>query len=236
MRCLLTNDDGIDAPGLAELHRVASQWSDVLVVAPKRPWSGCGHQICTDREIEVAEVRPGWWSVDAFPADCVRIGTTCITDQVDWVISGINDGGNLGADVFVSGTVAAAREASLLGYSAIAISQYRGPGPKRPWSHTGDMADIALKNALARPLERDRFWNINLPDPQPRESISVEAIRQLDCPVDINPLPAQYEKHLTRQMVVYSGRYQDRQCEPGSDVYACFSGAISMSQIAIRSE
>ena len=98
------------------------------------------------------------------------------------------------------------------------------------------MADIALKNALTRPLERDRFWNINLPDPQPRESISVEAIRQLDCPVDINPLPAQYEKHLTRQMVVYSGRYQDRQCEPGSDVYACFSGVISMSQIAIRSE
>lgn len=232
MHLLLTNDDGIDAPGLAELQKLASQLGKVTVVAPKRPWSGCGHRICTDREIEVIETQPGWWSVDAFPADCVRIALACLVDSVDWVLAGINDGGNLGADVYMSGTVAAAREAALFGKSSVAVSQYRSRQGSLPWMQTGEMARRALNAVMERPSLAGCFWNINLPDPSENERFPTGEIEMVDCPIDANPLPSTYDHDSTRGSVIYSGRYQDRRRDEQSDVHRCFAGAITISQLA----
>ena len=129
MILLLTNDDGIDAPGLTALETACRGWARrVLVVAPKDPHSGCGHRETTDRPLVLEQVGLDRFHVDGTPADCVRLALTTLLrpagggdaggdpldrPQVDWVLSGINAGGNLGVDIHHSGTVAAAREAAL---------------------------------------------------------------------------------------------------------------------------
>src|SRR5262245_18020009 len=125
MKILLTNDDGIDAPGIVTLHQIATQFGDSVIVAPHVALSGCSHQVTTDRPIRVTTLANNRHSIDGTSSDCVRIGLLQFATDVDWVLSGINDGGNMGVDVFMSGTVAAAREATLLGKKAVAISQYR---------------------------------------------------------------------------------------------------------------
>jgi 5'-nucleotidase len=123
-KILVTNDDGWDAPGLAALKHLAADWGEVWVVAPSEPHSYAGHRITTDKPLLLTETGLREFHLTGTPADCVRVALTSVTSGIDWVLAGINRGGNLGADVFISGTVAAAREAALLGRPALAISQY----------------------------------------------------------------------------------------------------------------
>ena len=110
MKILLTNDDGIDAPGLEALAAAARCLAgEVVVVAPAEPHSGCGHRVTTDRPLAVAEIAAGWYRVSGTQADCVRLALGRLVPDAALVISGINAGGNLGADIHLSGTVAAAR-------------------------------------------------------------------------------------------------------------------------------
>src|SRR5204862_6181773 len=111
MRLLLTNDDGILAPGLQALLETARQLGDPLVVAPVEAQSGCSHRVTTDGPLSVERREPGRYAIDGTPADCVRVGLHRLAPDSAWVLSGINAGGNLGAAVWHSGTVAAAREA-----------------------------------------------------------------------------------------------------------------------------
>src|SRR4051794_39363931 len=107
MRLLLTNDDGIAAPGLLALESaVRHLGAEFVVVAPASVCSGCGHRVTTDGTIRVEERTPGRFAVEGTPADCVRLALHALATGVDWVLSGINAGGNLGADVYHSGTVA----------------------------------------------------------------------------------------------------------------------------------
>src|SRR5262249_57858395 len=122
MKLLLTNDDGVFAPGLEALAEAAAELGEVLVVAPASHLSGCGHRVTTHGPIRVEQVAPGRVAVDGTPGDCVRVALHDLMPDADWVLSGINHGGNLGADVHHSGTVAAAREAVLHGRPAIALS------------------------------------------------------------------------------------------------------------------
>src|SRR3954447_25415318 len=100
MRLILTNDDGIDAPGLAALARAADGLGDLRVVAPDGPQSGCGHAVTTHRPFGILRRPDGAVAVSGTPADCVRLALHHLVEGVDWVLSGINSGGNLGADVF----------------------------------------------------------------------------------------------------------------------------------------
>ncbi len=118
MKIVLTNDDGIDSPGLETLNRCAEQLGDVIIVAPQNAQSGIAHRVTTREPIRVNQLGPDRHSVDGTPADCVRIALKVISPDTDWLISGINAGANLGSDVYNSGTVAAAREAAILGYPA----------------------------------------------------------------------------------------------------------------------
>ncbi|MDQ3333363.1 MAG: 5'/3'-nucleotidase SurE, partial [Planctomycetota bacterium] len=111
MKFLLTNDDGIDAPGLALLREVVAERAEPIVVAPDRHLSGCAHRVVTEEDLVLDDRGDGRFALNGTPADCVRVGLLHVCSDAAWVLSGVNDGGNLGVDTFLSGTVAAAREA-----------------------------------------------------------------------------------------------------------------------------
>jgi 5'-nucleotidase len=128
---LLTNDDGIDAPGIAALAEAVEGLGVRKVVAPFGPYSGCGHVVTTHKPLVVTTRPDGRHAVEGTPADCVRLALHHLEPAFDWVVSGINAGGNLGTDVHHSGTVAAVREAVIHGRPGIAVSQYMARGPSR---------------------------------------------------------------------------------------------------------
>ncbi len=131
MRVIITNDDGIDAPGIEAMCTAAALLPhlEVIVVAPQAAWSGCGHTLTTGKTFAVEQrANNQWnqrqWAVAGTPADCVRAALTHLAPAAQAVLSGINHGGNLGFDVHCSGTVAAAREAASHGVRGIACSHY----------------------------------------------------------------------------------------------------------------
>ena len=136
---LLTNDDGVDAPGMHALRQAAGGLGRCRVIAPSGPVSGCGHQVTTHQPIEIVPRNDGTLAVKGSPADCVRLAIHEFEPEVQWVFSGINSGGNLGTDTYISGTVAAAREAAIRGLPAIAISHYIARGRLIDWprQHNG---------------------------------------------------------------------------------------------------
>lgn len=228
MKLLLSNDDGWDAPGLALLAEVARQFGEVWVVAPQRPQSGISHQLTLDRPMEMIEQRTRWFSLDGTPADCARVAIHQLGESFDCVLSGINHGANLGSDVFVSGTVAAAREAHLMGLPAIALSQYH-----RDFSCSFDWHRIAsvVRGAIERTLEmigEGGLVNINLPDRSIEDDW--DEIEMIDCPLDLSPLPFEY-RTTESSAFVYAGDYHQRQRVPGKDVDVCFQGKISITRM-----
>ena len=126
MNILLTNDDGVHAPGLKILYETLSSIANVIVVAPLQERSTTGHTLTLDHTLRLVEIEENIFGCDGFPADCSLMGIAHIFktkgQKVDLVISGINRGANLGQDIFYSGTVAAAREAAFHKIPAIAIS------------------------------------------------------------------------------------------------------------------
>ena len=103
MRFILTNDDGIDAPGLRALEEAARQIGEVIVVAPAEAHSGCSHRVTTNALIRIHPAGPNRFAVEATPADCVRVALHRFGPEPAWVLSGVNEGGNLGADVLSLG-------------------------------------------------------------------------------------------------------------------------------------
>ena len=227
LRFLLTNDDGIDATGLAVLKSALRGFGSVLTVAPNRAYSDCGHCVSTRGGILVEEVDRETLAVWGSPADCVRIALTQIDSKVDFVLSGINHGANLGADLAISGTVAAAREAAFLGYRAIACSQYVPPDGRIDWAQAGASIKRVLADLLERGAQSGRFWNVNLPaasaggDPRP----------VVECPVDPSPLQIAYA--LREGAYEYIGEFHARPRRNGHDVEACLNGAITISLASV---
>src|SRR6266496_5815813 len=129
-RILISNDDGIESPGIKVLEKIAGELSDdVWVVAPELEQSGASHSLTTRRPLRINEVARQRYAVDGTPTDCVLLAVKrLLRDRPpDLVLSGINAGSNVGEDLTYSGTVAAAMEATLLGIPAMALSQdYRG--------------------------------------------------------------------------------------------------------------
>lgn len=164
MNILVTNDDGIAAPGIKALAETLQALGDVTVVAPDRERSAAGHSLTLHSPLRVFELRPGWFAVDGTPTDCVNMGIHSLLDSPpDLVVSGINHGGNLGDDITYSGTVAAAMEANLMGIPAIAVSL----ATYGPTEHFPDAAHVALQVATElakRGLPEDTFLNVNVPN------------------------------------------------------------------------
>lgn len=245
MRFLVTNDDGYDAPGIEALVEVLREFGASTVVAPLAEHSGCGHRVTTHQPLTLKRQLPAgmsedWYSLDCTPADCVRVGLGHLKLDVDFVVAGINAGGNLGCDVYMSGTVAAVREAALLGVPGIAVSQYRRTRDPIDWARARRWIAPAIQRCLDERRKPGAFWNLNLPDPAivpdaPDESDSSTGRGYsppiIRCPLDTNPLAFQFEPQDER--LIYRGTYQDRPRTPGSDVAACFGGAISMTELRL---
>jgi 5'-nucleotidase len=227
MRLLLTNDDGFGAPGLEALRRAASALGEAVVLAPADHLSGCSHQVTTGRPIRVERRGPDLFAVRGTPADCVRVGLHGLAPGVEWILSGINAGGNLGADIHHSGTVAAVREAVLHGLPGVALSQYHRRGLPVDWERAAAWALPVLRDLLARPLPVASFWNVNLPHLEAGEG-PPEVIY---CAVDPTPLPLSFR--LEGDLFHYDGDYHQRRRTPGSDVDVCFGGKIAVSRVAL---
>jgi 5'-nucleotidase len=227
MKILLTNDDGIDAPGLTALANAAESLGQLTWIAPHTHLSGCGHRVTTDGPIRLFSREPNRWAIDGTPADCVRVALAKIAPEIDWVLSGMNHGGNLGADVYHSGTVAAVREAALHGKRAIAVSHYRKRGHEYDWHRAARWMRPVLEELLEQSLKPGEFWNINLPslDPQEPEPHVVH------CPLEIGPLPLSF--HHADELFHYNANYHERPRVDGSDVAVCFGGNISITRLSI---
>ena len=227
MKLIVTNDDGIEAEGLETLVGLASRWGEVVVVAPAEPQSGVGHRLTTEGPIRVDRQTENRFRVWGTPADCVRLALSQLAPDGDRVLSGINNGSNLGVDVYDSGTVAAAREAAILGYKAIALSQYRAKGRSIDWPLAADRLQPVLDRVLSETLEAGCFFNVNLPHPE-HDRVGLETRL---TPVDRSPRAITFKRSGSDYR--YTGVYQERPRQPGSDVDACFNGYISISRIPI---
>ncbi len=224
---VLTNDDGVDAPGLAALEVAARELGGCKVMAPSGPQSGCGHVVTTHRPIATEDRPDGRSAVDGTPADCVRVALHRLGRRLSWVISGINAGGNLGADIHHSGTVAAIREAALHGVPGVAVSHYIARGRALDWGRAARWLAPVLRDLMARPPEPGTFWNVNLPHPEPGGSDPPIAY----CEVDSSPLPLAFRE--VPGGLIYCGDYQGRARRASGDVDVCFGGRIAISKVHV---
>jgi 5'-nucleotidase len=228
MKLLLSNDDGIDAPGLQALLSAARTLGDPVVVAPAGPQSGVSHAVTADGPVRIEPRGEKRFAVYGTPADCTRIGLLRLVPEAKWVLSGINHGGNLGADVHYSGTVAAVREAVLHGWPGVAVSQYRRKGMALDWERAANWVARVLADLLARPTEQGVFYNVNLPHLGPAD----DDPEVVFCPLDPHPLPLSYRHHEDSGLY-YDGNYHARQRTRGADVDVCFGGCIAVTAIRL---
>lgn len=180
MTILLTNDDGLHAPGLAEMARALPSGLPRQCVAPLQEQSGMGHALTMNRPLRVLKSGDGRWAVDGTPVDCVYVAIhKLLPEMPSMVISGINLGANLGDDVFYSGTVGAAREAALTGLAALAVSLDMTEASERPYFETASAFALAVITAMeAAPLPSGVFLNLNVPN-RPLEKVNGLAV----CPL-----------------------------------------------------
>ncbi|MDF1594365.1 MAG: 5'/3'-nucleotidase SurE [Desulfobacterales bacterium] len=227
MKVILTNDDGEDAPGLQALYEKLADAGRIIVAAPDGPRSGVGHQVTTPSPLAVRELARGRYSINGTPADCARIALKVLAPDADWLIAGINPGANLGSDVYNSGTVAAAREAAILGFRSIAISQYVARALSIDWDVTAYHAGHVLKMLLDRPLAKGRYWNVNLPHPLKFES----ELENVFCSRDTGPHNYVYRRE--GGTYHYEGAIHERPRQPGRDVDVCFGGKMAITLLKI---
>jgi 5'-nucleotidase len=227
LKIVVTNDDGYDQPGLAALVDVARAFGDVRVVAPATPQSNIGHRVTMREPIRVDRMGERTHVVHATPADCTRLAVKALVPDVDWIFSGINSGANLGSDVYQSGTVAAAREAAILGVRAVAVSQYIVPGWTVDWTASQALTARCLAAVLDETMRPGQYLNINLPSP-----VSAGAdIGYRFCPLDTTPHSYRYVRD--DGLYRYKGIMQDRPRTAGCDVDVCFGGRISVTRLEI---
>ena len=167
LRILISNDDGIQSPGLKALTRVAQTLSDdVWVVAPEVEQSAASHSLTVRRPVRVRKLAPRRFAVDGTPTDCVMLAVLQVLEDKapDLVLSGFNNGSNLAEDIAHSGTVAAASMGAVLGIRAIALSQVTTMGQKVKWSTAETIAPDLIAKLLAADWARDSLINVNFPD------------------------------------------------------------------------
>jgi 5'-nucleotidase len=184
MRILLTNDDGINAPGLAVLERIARGLSDdIFIVAPETDQSGVAHSLSLNNPLRLREISPRHFAVQGTPTDCVIMGVRKIMADgaPDLVLSGVNRGQNVAEDVTYSGTIAATMEGALIGVPSIALSQAFSGGEGRRevrWDCAEAHAPGLIEKILATGIGRGALVNVNFPACAPAEVVGVAVTTQ----------------------------------------------------------
>lgn len=233
MHFLLTNDDGIDAEGLRALAGAVEMLPHgrLSIVAPAREQSQCGHRVTTHEPLKVERRGEGCFAVHGTPADCVRVALFGLGLQPDFVLSGINHGGNMGQDLVISGTVAAVREAAYHGVRAAAFSHYLINGIALDWQRMSAWTGEVFSSLLAEPLGEGEFWNVNFPHLAPGSADLPEVAR---CLPARSPLRVEFKADDSGTHFHYSAAYSQRPKDAGSDVEACFGGKVAVSRLSIH--
>ncbi len=231
MRLLITNDDGIDAPGILTLARTAAaQGHEVLVAAPATQQSAAGHRLTIIQSLMVRErpLDPDFkaFSVEGSPVDCVRIGRRLSGKPFDFCLSGINDGENVGTALFYSGTAAAAREAAMLNLPSMAVSIGYGASEEMR-AHLAEQALIIMDYILRRPMPRLTFCNLNGPALPPGQVKPAKI-----APISEAFFLDDYEERVNPRGIKYfwlqaGVRYETP--EPGSDLALLMDGHMTVT-------
>lgn len=235
---LLSNDDGVYAPGLRALADafLAAGWR-VIVAAPDRERSAAAHSITIKNPLVKAPAR--WtgipegaplavWQLDGTPADCVKIGLHALSDgRPDLVVSGVNNGWNVGTDIHYSGTVGAAMEAAFEGVPGIAVSA-KHPNAER-YRCVSELAVRCAKRMLENPLPMPSVLNINLPDRDPAEVLGV-----VEAPMTCIQYTDSYDRmDRPRGRAAYwlKGDIVEEGCLPGGDLDMLVKGYATLTAI-----
>ena len=230
MKILISNDDGYLAPGLIILAEHLAKIADITVVAPERNRSGASNSLTLDRPLSVKKASNGFFYVNGTPTDCVHIALTGLMESMpDMVISGINDGANMGDDTIYSGTVAAAMEGYLLGIPSFAVSMSQHNA-----FHFETAARIAVE--LVQQYEQDSFLsptllNINVPD-VPYDDLKGRTITRLGKRHKAEPvIQLKTPRNETVYWVGAAGKPNDG--GDGTDFYAVSHNIVSISPIQV---
>ena len=229
MRILMSNDDGVLAPGLNILANTFKDIADIQVMAPDRNRSGASNSLTLSRPLRVRTLENGYHSVEGTPTDCVHLALTGFFEPVfDMVISGINEGGNLGDDILYSGTVAAAMEGRNLGLPAIAVSLVGADQTAHYETAASIIKDLAfrLKNT---PLPSHTILNVNVPS-LPLNQIKGMQVTRLGRRHSAEPMVRMMDpRGLPIYWVGPPGLEAD--AGPGTDFFAVNEGYVSMTPL-----
>ncbi|WP_395665369.1 5'/3'-nucleotidase SurE [Methylocella sp.] len=236
MRILVTNDDGIHAPGLGVLEEIAARLSDdVYVVAPESDQSGVAHSLSLNDPLRLRQISERRFAVKGTPTDCVIMGARRILADAppDVILSGVNSGQNVAEDVIYSGTVAGAMEGAVLGLPAIALSQAyaRGARDAIPWDCARVHAPALIRRILAAGVPKNTLVNVNFPACRPDEArgVAVAAQGRRGYFVNIDA------RHDGRGNPYYWIAFDRRRSEPeqGADLEAISQNRIAVTPLRI---
>jgi len=230
MRILLSNDDGYFAPGLSILASHIAKLAEITVVAPERNCSGASNSLTLDRPLSVRKAVNGFFYVNGTPTDCVHIALTGLMDEMpDMVISGINDGANMGDDTIYSGTVAAAMEGFLLDIPSIAVSmsQHSATHFETAARVTVELIQHYLKTGFTTPT----LLNVNVPDIS-YDDLKGRTITRLGKRHKADPvIQLKTPRGETMYWVGAAGKPNDG--GEGTDFYAVENNYVSISPIQV---
>jgi 5'-nucleotidase len=236
VRILLTNDDGVYAPGLRALRHELKKLGEVVVVAPAGEQSAVGHSITLLTPLLIQEVldenhQPMGWAVEGRPADCVKLALLeLLKDQPpDLIVSGLNAGSNAGINVLYSGTVAAAIEGAFFQRTSIAVSlEYTKPKPL-DFPRAAEYARTTIEQVLQHPVPPGSLFNINIPS---LEKGPVRGIRV--APQNVAAYKETYDRRIDPRGRVYFWSGPDFSCpqpHPDTDVTALEEGYITITPL-----
>lgn len=228
MRILVSNDDGVHAPGIRALANEMSEIGEVFVVAPDRNRSGASNSLTLTRPLRIRELDNGHFSVEGTPTDCVHLALTGFLEPAaDIVVSGINDGANLGDDILYSGTVAAAVEGRYLGFPAIAFSMV-GDNIRHYDTAASIARQIVLKmrNNL---LPSQTILNVNIPD-LPLNQIRGIEVTRLGTRHGAEPIVKGTDPR-GKPMYWIGPPGREADAGPGTDFYAISQNCVSITPL-----
>jgi len=228
MRILISNDDGVYAPGIAALHGALADFADCVVVAPSKDQSGVSSALTLDRPLYAEPLANGWLSINGTPADCVHLGLNGLLDTPpEMVVAGINLGANLGDDVLYSGTVAAAMEGRFLGHTAFAFSLLsRSPENLATAAHFARLL-VAAHERLDLPQRT--VLNVNIPDLPLSQIRGIRATRLGQRRRAAAPIPHTNPRGKQGFWLAVAGEAEDG--GEGTDFHAVQQGFVSITPL-----
>jgi 5'/3'-nucleotidase len=238
LRVLITNDDGIDSPGIRALVDVLVGAHSVVVVAPSGNRSGVSHAITSDEAITMERRHDApvlSYACSGTPADCVFLGSTQLSERPQLVISGINHGPNLADDVNYSGTVAAAVEASLLGIPALAVSlasNHEEPLSRRHWESAAEIVDRCIERGFDELRDAASYWNLNVPN-LPLAQIRGIAVTRLGRKRICGRMVGQEHDGATKYYRAWESPFETDRDTVGTDIGAVHAGYASLTPLLL---